>query len=356
MATEVDSAMKRLHEQHAARLIPAGKGELAQDYGDLAAEVAALTQGAGIFDLSACGVVLVRGPDAAALLGGITTNDVAGLTVGRLQPNLLCATKGRILHSVLVLRTKPEEYLVISEPGDGDGVATHIDGYHVREEAQLGMVGLSRLDLIGPHAPDALQALGADPARLANRFGEQPLLLAALPFGKLPRIVCLLPAGQAPAFVEALLGTSLGARLVGQGAVDELRTRAGIPRFGVDFDTTFLPAEAALYDHIAFGKGCYVGQEIHARMHYRGHPNRKLAAVRLPADAAAAAGDPLYAQGEQVGALTSVAQAADGDTRGGIALVRFKTLQAGLPLALAPDGNPVVTLHATAGDLGQGDT
>jgi folate-binding protein YgfZ len=296
----------------------------------------------------------VRGPDAGTLLGGITTNDVARLSVGRLQPNLLCATKGRILHSVLVLRTKPEEYLVISEPGDGDGVAIHIDGYHVREEAQLGMVGLSRIDLIGPQAPDALRELDADPAQLANTFGAQPLLLSALPFGHIPRIVCLLPAGQAAAFVEALLATSAGPRLVGQAAVDELRTRAGIPRFGVDFDTTFLPAEAALYDHIAFGKGCYVGQEIHARMHYRGHPNRKLVAVRLPAAAAVAVGDALYADGEQVGTLTSVAGEADGDARGGIALIRFKTLQAGLPLALEPDGSPVVTLHATAGDLGHG--
>lgn len=355
MATGLDSAMKRLHEAHAARLIPAGSGELAQDYGDTAAEVVAMRERAGIFDLSASGVVLVRGPDAAALLGGITTNDVAKLTIGRLQPNLLCATKGRILHSVLVLRTKPEEFLVISEPGDGDGVAMHIDGYHVREEAQLGMVGLSRLDIIGPQAPDALRALGADAAQLANTFGEQPLLLAPLPFGDIPRIVCLLPTGQAPAFVEALLNTAPGPRLVGQTAVDELRTRAGIPRFGVDFDTNFLPAEAALYDHIAFGKGCYVGQEIHARMHYRGHPNRKLAAVRLPADAPVAVGDALFADGEQVGTLTSVAREADGEARGGIALVRYKTLQAGLPLALDPAGSPVVTLHATAGDLGHGN-
>jgi folate-binding Fe-S cluster repair protein YgfZ len=89
-------------------------------------------------------------------------------------------------------------------------------------------------------------------------------------------------------------------------------------------------------------------------MHYRGHPNRKLVAVRLPAAAAVAVGDALYADGEQVGTLTSVAGEADGDARGGIALIRFKTLQAGLPLALEPDGSPVVTLHATAGDLGHG--
>jgi folate-binding Fe-S cluster repair protein YgfZ len=120
-----------------------------------------------------------------------------------------------------------------------------------------------------------------------------------------------------------------------------------------------LPAEAAVYTHIAFDKGCYVGQEVHARQHYRGHANRKLVAVRVPEESAASlrGGASLYLDGEEAGRLTSFARLArpareGGTERSGIALVRH-TVAASRPLLAARrDAQPSISVGPLATDLG----
>ena len=80
----------------------------------------------------------------------------------------------------------------------------------------------------------------------------------------------------------------------------------GRPRFGFDFGTDTIPEEAGLNERgVSFTKGCYVGQETVARLHYRGKPNRHLRGLRLSAPAAT--GDPLRLGEKQVGRLGSVA-------------------------------------------------
>jgi folate-binding protein YgfZ len=122
----------------------------------------------------------------------------------------------------------------------------------------------------------------------------------------------------------------------------------------VDFDRDFLPAEAGLYTHLSFNKGCYVGQEIHARMHYRGHPNRKLMAVDWPESEpfTARGGAELFHQDEAVGRLTSVARLPHASRRHGIALVRFALTQPPTPLSLGPASAPLVQMRPLATDLG----
>ncbi|MBI3992401.1 MAG: hypothetical protein HY342_03940, partial [Candidatus Lambdaproteobacteria bacterium] len=318
------------------------------------AEAEAIFSGVGILHLGAGGAILVRGPDAGVFLNGLTTNNVVTLAVGALQPNLLCATKGKIVHPVLVVRSKPEEFLVLTEEDAGDAVAVHMEAYRVREAVELGMVNLTRLDLCGPLAGDAMAALGLDPRADRGQFREAPLLYPAHALGPLPRRTVLLPAALAPALTEALLAAQPAARLVGLEAYDEARTWAGVPRLGVDFDTDFLPAEAGLESHLSHNKGCYVGQEIHARLHFRGHPNRKLVALRLPATLAQglAAGATLYAEGQSVGRITSLSRLERRGQRAGIGLLRYQVTQERPRLAAAPDGEAAIVLAPVATDLG----
>ncbi len=326
-------------------------------YGDFGAEAAAVENGAGVMDWSACGVIGVRGPDTAVFLNGVTTNNIKALPKGRAQENLLCATKGKILHAVLVVHTKDDEFLVITEPGEADAVALYIENYHVREDLVLGIAGLSRLDVLGPQAAAAIERLGCAPAP-AGAFTSHtqrglPVLALNLPLGGLPRWIVLLPPPAALGVVEALLAAPRALR-VGLDAWEEARIWAGVPRFGVDFGPDHLPAEAGIATHIAFDKGCYVGQEIHARMHYRGHPNRKLVAVRMP-DAAAAGmqvGSHLY-QGDPVaGQLTSLARRSRAGQRAGIAMVRYPLAAGGSALAPAAGADASIAVRPLATDLG----
>lgn len=353
-AQTTGTALEGLHTARGARFGEVAGVRLPLDYGDFAAEVAAMRTGLGVLDLESCGVIVVRGPDAAELLHGLTTNDIKRLREGQVQPNLICATKGKIRYPVDVVRVQAEQFLLVTHPGHLDGVATHLDSYHIREEAEIGRVPLVRVDLIGPGAEAALAALGHATAEPVGRYREGPLLTLGYPLGAVPRVMVLAAAPHAQAWVEALLAAAPEARLVGYEAFDEVRIQAGVPRFGVDFDRDFLPAEAALYDHISFNKGCYVGQEVHARLHHRGHVNRKLTAVAMPpavAEGLAPDAD-LYADGKAVGILTSLSRLEVDGERRGIALVRWQYLESGAALAPAADAPATLRMEPVATDLG----
>jgi folate-binding protein YgfZ len=336
-----------------------GGRPLPMGYGDFEAEVEALTHGAGLVDLTASGVVGVRGPDAAAFLNGVVTNNTKTLPVGRIQDNLICNTKGKILHAVILLRIKEQDYLVGTEPGELEAVAAYLDLYHVREDLELGVAGLVRLDLIGPQGETVLRSAGIDPNALIQSFAGASVVVTPYPLGQHPRRFLLAPMALVPQLIAGLVAA--GAKLAGYAAYDECRIWAKVPRFGADFTSDFLPAEAAVYTHIAFEKGCYVGQEVHARQHYRGHANRKLVTVDIPVEAAADLhpGSPLYAGDQDVGTLTGlskralpVPEAKLPLARRGVAVVRYAVASECQPLALSTGGPALVRVQPLATDLG----
>ncbi|MDH4246455.1 MAG: hypothetical protein OEW39_01410 [Deltaproteobacteria bacterium] len=320
----------------------------------LSTEVAAIHSALGILWAPEESLLLVRGEDAGTFLGGLTTNHVKALAEGRLQGNLLCGNKGKILHTLDVARLPGGQFVLLTEPGELSPVAAHLEAYHVREAMEIGQLPLARVDLLGPGAGAALNALLPDPRQTVGSFQGGPLIVFEHPVLAFPRRVALLPPERLAAFSEALVSAVPGARRVGVQALDEARIQAGLPRFGQDYDGDFLPAEAALYDRISFNKGCYVGQEIHARLHWRGKVNRKLMAVRLDANAAAnlTPGAALYHADQAVGTLTSLARLNSGGHRAAIALVRLQGLEGVSALTLTPGGEPVAFLHLLATDLG----
>lgn len=348
--------LEALHATHHAHFGDVQGQALPLDYGDFPGEVGAIRDALGVLDCSPCGVLLVRGPDAAEFLSGLTTNDVKRLREGRAQPDLLCANKGKLLHPVTVVHVKAGQFLIVTEAGERDTVAGHLDAYHIREDVEIGATPLVRLDLLGPGAGPALETLGLSVASPVAAFEGAPALTLPLPLGAVPRVMALLPEAQAHAFAQLLLGAVPGARLVGFAAYDEVRITAGVPRWGVDYGPDHLPAEAALYDRLSFNKGCYVGQEVHARLHHRGHVNRKLCALSIPEATAAhlQTGAELYVEGEAVGQLTSLARLPQQGERRGIAMVRWAQVSAGLPLATTPDGPAELRLLPLATDLGAG--
>ena len=114
--------------------------------------------------------------------------------------------------------------------------------------------------------------------------------------------------------------TAAGAEPVSEPAAECVRIEQGLPRYGIDLDDSVIPQEAGLNERaVSFTKGCYVGQETVARLHYRGKPNRHLRGLRLSAPAAP--GDELKLGEKVVGRLgSSVESPALGPI--GLALVR----------------------------------
>jgi folate-binding protein YgfZ len=91
---------------------------------------------------------------------------------------------------------------------------------------------------------------------------------------------------------------------VPEATAEVVRVESGRPRYGVDLDDTVIPQEAGLNERaVSFTKGCYVGQETVARLHYKGKPNRHLRGLRLSAPVAP--GTPLRLGEREVGHITS---------------------------------------------------
>jgi folate-binding protein YgfZ len=141
------------------------------------------------------------------------------------------------------------------------------------------------------------------------------------------------PAAERDRAHEALLAA--GAVEVSPEAAEILRIESGRPRFGAEMGTETMPAEAGIVEQaVSFTKGCYIGQETVARLHYKGKPNRHLRGLELSASAAAGAG--LRLGDKEVGRIGS---ACVSPARGPIALaIVRREAEPGAELAVGEDG------------------
>jgi len=267
--------------------------------------------GAALFDASAREVVRLTGPDRVSFLQGMVTQDVEGLPVGAVADAALLTVKGAMVADARVVK-RPEDFLVLTEPGYGSVVLGVLERYLISEEAELSdaTAGFGQLSVIGPEAERrAAQALAlGPPAGAALRpFDAGGATAWALPQGLLlPGVDLLVPVDALGGVFGRLL--EAGATPVGFAALEVLRVERGTPRFGSDMDERTIPLEANLQRALHYQKGCYVGQEVIARATFRGHVNRHLVGLRFGEGSAPAPRAELFAGDRRVGWVTSVVQ------------------------------------------------
>jgi tRNA-modifying protein YgfZ len=278
------------------------------------------------------GMVLVSGPDAAEYLQGQLTNDVEALEVGEGQYAALLDRKGHMQADMRVLRRAEEEIWIDTEPEAQAAVLRHLTMYSIGRDVTVSEVGAENaiLSLIGPRAFEI--AGGAVVSEHANQAGS----LAGVDFlavGTRNGVDLIVAADEKEQLSTALLDG--GAVAVGAEAAEILRVEAGIPRFGSEMTSETMPAEAGIVEQtVSFSKGCYIGQETVARLHYKGKPNRHLRGLRL--SAAAEPGTPLRLGEKEVGRLGSSALSpAFGPI--GLAILR-REAEPGAELAVGEDG------------------
>ena len=237
-----------------------------------AAEYDLLREAVGLADSSARGQVALVGPDAVEFLQGQVTNDVEGLAPGGGCYALLLNHKGKVRMDMRVLRG--DDLLMIdTEPGFDVALERTAEMYGIGRDfdAVNNTGGYAILSLIGPAARSVLDV---EPPAEENAWlrGEHGFYVATH-LG----VDVMCPTEHADAVRDAL-----GVEAVSEEAAECLRVESGRPRFGVDFDSDTIPEEAGLNDRaVSFTKGCYVGQETVARLHYKGKPNRHLRGLRL---------------------------------------------------------------------------
>lgn len=250
-----------------------------------------LRSGCGLLDRSQRGKLALTGAGGATFLNGQVTNDVEMLPIGGGCYAAFLTHKGKMLGDLRILRTEDELLLDterIALQALFDLIRRFKIGYDVELHKRTLESGL--LSLIGPCACEVattgtgvLLPVAVEHAHVGTSIaGRQVrLITTARPEG-----LDVLCASDDVADVSAAL-IAAGATTVCEGAAEALRVEHGVPRYGMDIEPgSVIPQEAGLNERaVSFTKGCYVGQETVARLHYRGKPNRLLRGLRLEAPA-----------------------------------------------------------------------
>lgn len=264
-----------------------------------------LTERCGLLDRSERGKLALSGRDAASFLQGQVTNDVERLAEGEGCYAAFLTPKGKMLGDLRVLFTD-DELLLDTERVALQGLFNMIRRFSIGYDVDLHKRTLERglLALIGPDVDRVVGTGELPPIEHSHR----PIIvdgIAARAIRTDSGIDLLCLAAETETLGSAL--ASRGAIPVSEQAAECVRIERGRPLYGIDLDDTVIPQEAGLNDRaVSFSKGCYVGQETVARLHYRGKPNRHLRGLRL--SALYPPGTELLLGDRMVGRLSSVVE------------------------------------------------
>ena len=228
--------------------------------------------------LTQLGLIEVRGADAAAFLQGQLSNDVRAVQPARAQLSSYNSAKGRMLAVLHVLRTADDAFLLEVHRGVLDAVLKRLRMFVLRSKVTLTEADRVLHGVAGPGAADALGALGlpAPAAPLECAAAADAIVMRRL--GTTPRYSLITRA-------EAGVGARLGAHAAAGEPLDwqRLDIEAGVPTIYPPTQDRFVAQMCNLdaLGGISFDKGCYTGQEIIARVHYRGAVKRHMEGRRL---------------------------------------------------------------------------
>ncbi len=317
----------------AAETIEIGGAAVPRHYGSAAAEFAAAHQGAVAVLRHHEGRLRAVGRDRLDLLHRMSTNDLAHVAAGEARPTVLTTPIARMVDQLWVLN-RGETVLCLTSPGRTTAVRSWLAGYifyNDKVKFEDASAELGQMALYGPGAAAVADALAPGAAALAeNRFLDDGdvVMLRGRPLAG-DGFTVIAPRAR----LEALWGQALAAGAIpaGEDAYQMLRLEAGVPG-NAELTEDYIPLEANLWPAVDFHKGCYIGQEIIARMESRGKLARRLVGLRLKAPAAVGAEVRAEAGGPVAGTLTSAGELPG---HGAVALAYLKT-------ALAEVGTPVL--------------
>jgi tRNA-modifying protein YgfZ len=225
-----------------------------------------VTEAVGMADRSERAKFLVRGSEVADFLQGQVSNDVEALAPGQGCYATILNAKGKLRTDLRILRG--EDWFFIDTEAIGHAVLRHmLETYSLGRDVHSEDVTATRA-LVSLLGPGARSVLDPEPPEDENAFveGEHGLYVST----------------HLGVDVIGEPGLELGVPQVSEDVAECVRIESGRPRLGYDMDAETMPQEAGINERaVSFTKGCYVGQETVARLHYRGKPNRHLRGLLL---------------------------------------------------------------------------
>ena len=258
-------------------------------FGDVPAEVRAGADAAALFDASDRGSLRVTGADAGTFLHRILANDVRGIVAGGGNRNLLLTGKGKVCFD-FDLAFDGESFLISTPPGRAGPLGEAIDMYLFNDDVEMTDLTeeTAPLELVGAAAVAIVaEVLGSAPPTTPHSFVDvawhgAAVRVTAVPVTGVPGLRVDAGPGSVLELWQAL--TAAGAQPAGIVARDFLRVEAGAALHGVDIDDGIYPQEANLDDAFSLDKGCYIGQEVVAKIDTYGGLNKRLLVLRVSHD------------------------------------------------------------------------
>ena len=309
----MESAKKTpLYDRHAARGAVFGETGgffLPKSYGDPEGEAKAARESAGVIDISGRGKLTLSGADHIKFLQGMLTNDVKEKIPGTGVYAAILTPKGKMISDMRVFKNEDSVYMD-TEPGTGGSTAELLRRFRLSYKAEVTDVteDYCVFHVCGPGCGELIEkSLGIDVKRMKEYDHRACGEATAMKLNRTGEtgFDVLFENRDAQRIWELLLENPPVPGLCGQDALETLRIEAGIPVYGKDMDISTIPIEAGIWDALDFEKGCYVGQEVIARIKWRGRVNWHLAYFEAAQDGGALPGDTLWVEEKKVGRITS---------------------------------------------------
>jgi folate-binding protein YgfZ len=308
-----ESPLAEAHQSRGAAMAERDGWSIPTSYGDVLFEYAAVREGgAGLLDLSSRGRLLVSGSEAVQFLNGLITNDMKTLAENQWMPAVFPTVQGRLIASVRVINTA-SGYLIDTEAATHERVLQTLARFTMAgdflvtdltlEVAQLSLQGDRSAELVQRIFGEAIANLVHFAVAVVTWLEVQVTIIRATHTAE-DGFDLYVDSGKAVALWEAL--AAAGAHPVGFEALEILRIEAGQAHYGSDMDETNVVTETNLDEAISYTKGCYIGQEIVARIKYRGHVAKKLTGMLFAHGVKAESGGTIRsADDKEIGRITS---------------------------------------------------
>ncbi len=262
--------------------------DVPEHYGDPAAEERFCRETVGIQE-KVQHYLTVKGAKVVDFLHRLLSSEVRTLFSFEAQLSCLLNGKGKLVSAFRLFRTDDTTYVLCFGEPLRDEVVGAFTRYGVLDEISVEPKTVPLIGAVGPSAKPLFER---------TEFAEDPFQPPADPIWRVG-------SGEWGRLVDE--SRALGGGPVGTLVADLLRIEAGVPRWGIDFDGSNFPNECGWEDALSYTKGCYIGQEVIARMRTYGHLNKKLFRFRLPGAVEAPPGTKLYLGGKEAGWITSSA-------------------------------------------------
>ncbi len=310
--------LNQVHKDLGARMVEFGGWQMPVQYRGVIEEHQAVRNAAGLFDVSHMGEIEVKGQGALAYLQELTINDVSRLENGQVQYTAMCYPTGGVVDDLTLYRFNGEHFMLCVNAANTEKDFVWME--EVREDGDFGDLTLrdvseefALLALQGPAAQVILERLtdtNLDAIRFYHFYeglvAEVPTIISRTGYTGESGFELYFTPSFAEKIWNALfeVGSRDGLAAVGLGARDTLRLEMKYPLYGHELSPEITPLEAGLGWVTKLDKGNFIGRDVLMRMKEQGVP-RRLGAFKMTEPGVPRAEYPVFADGEQVGYVTS---------------------------------------------------